>query len=320
MRICVLYFDGCPNHELTVNRVSEVSSRLGIEASVEEVELTDPGQVAALRFLGSPTVQIDGMDIEPDARSRNDFAYSCRMYGSSGVPAEALLEAALSEAIRASCCDPEKSPAASERKPLMSKPRSGHFASLGSVTAAVIGTACCWLPPLLLVFGLSEGGIARLFATARPVFLTMAFLCLGIGFFNVYRARRSAEQTSDCCRKNSLAGRVNQVMLWTALVVVLVMTFFPSLFTNLIGNGNDEISTTAPLVTLAVEGMDCEACSGTIRSSLEKVPGVTAASVSYDEKIAQVNVLERSPAAELRLIEAIEMAGFHARVAPSNIE
>ena len=41
-------------------------------------------------------------------------------------------------------------------------------------------------------------------------------------------------------------------------------------------------------VTLAVKNMDCAACPHTVRSSLEAVPGVTKAVVSYKEKTAIV--------------------------------
>jgi len=50
-----------------------------------------------LRFLGSPTIRVDGKDIEPAARGRTHFGMSCRMYGSSGVPPRELVEAALAE-------------------------------------------------------------------------------------------------------------------------------------------------------------------------------------------------------------------------------
>ena len=76
--------------------VKRVIADLGIPADVEEVEVTSPDDVARLRFLGSPTVLVDGVDIEPEARNRADYSYSCRMYsGVSGLPSEKMLIAAL---------------------------------------------------------------------------------------------------------------------------------------------------------------------------------------------------------------------------------
>jgi hypothetical protein len=33
------------------------------------------------RFLGSPTVRVDGEDVEPAAAERSDFGMKCRLYG-----------------------------------------------------------------------------------------------------------------------------------------------------------------------------------------------------------------------------------------------
>jgi hypothetical protein len=50
------------------------------------------------RFLGSPTLRVDGRDVEPGAAERRDFGLKCRIYrseaGQSGAPAdEWVLEA-----------------------------------------------------------------------------------------------------------------------------------------------------------------------------------------------------------------------------------
>jgi len=96
MRIEILYFEGCPNHMPTVERVKRTVANLGVQAQIEEVEVASPEQVEQLRFLGSPTVLVNGVDVEPEARNRTDYSYSCRMYsGLSGLPSEDRLTAAL---------------------------------------------------------------------------------------------------------------------------------------------------------------------------------------------------------------------------------
>lgn len=98
MRIHVLAFEGCPNDQPTIARIREVLAELALAAEVERIEVT-PDTCAQLRFLGSPTVQIDGLDIEPAARDRTAFAMSCRTYpGSGGVPARSMILNALREA------------------------------------------------------------------------------------------------------------------------------------------------------------------------------------------------------------------------------
>ena len=93
----VLFFEGCPNHRSAVDLAKDVVARVSPDARVEEVEVRDNEEAARLRFLGSPTIHVDGVDVEPEARSRTDYAMSCRVYGGSGMPPREMIEAALEE-------------------------------------------------------------------------------------------------------------------------------------------------------------------------------------------------------------------------------
>jgi hypothetical protein len=96
MRIEVFYFDGCPNHAPTVEHVKQMAVALGVQEKVEEIEVTSLDQAQQLRFLGSPTVRVNGVDIDPSARQRTNYGLSCRVYsGVSGVPPDDLIMAAL---------------------------------------------------------------------------------------------------------------------------------------------------------------------------------------------------------------------------------
>jgi len=58
------------------------------------------------RFLGSPTVRIDGSDVEPGAGERDDFGLKCRLYRSggmtSGVPPREWVVAAIRSTVAGS--------------------------------------------------------------------------------------------------------------------------------------------------------------------------------------------------------------------------
>lgn len=95
MKVEVLYFEGCPHYEATIDLVRDVLTETGVDADVREVEVRDHEEATRLRFLGSPSVRVAGVDIEPGARSSSDFALGCRIYQGSGVPPRALLVAAL---------------------------------------------------------------------------------------------------------------------------------------------------------------------------------------------------------------------------------
>ncbi len=91
----VLYFEGCPNLEPTVALVRDVAAALGIGAEIREVEIRDAVHAKRLLFLGSPTVRVNGVDIDPEAVARTDYAFGCRLWGESGVPPRELMLSAV---------------------------------------------------------------------------------------------------------------------------------------------------------------------------------------------------------------------------------
>ena len=98
----ILYFDGCPNHEPARELVEQVAAELGLEAKIELIEVADADCASRLRFLGSPSVRVEGRDVEPGADERSDFVLSCRVYrserGLAGRPEADWIRSALSEA------------------------------------------------------------------------------------------------------------------------------------------------------------------------------------------------------------------------------
>ena len=98
----ILYFDGCPNHEPAHELVEQVAAELGLQTEIELVEVADAETATRLRFLGSPSVRVDGRDVEPGADERSDFVLSCRVYrserGRVGQPEADWIRSALSAA------------------------------------------------------------------------------------------------------------------------------------------------------------------------------------------------------------------------------
>ncbi len=91
----VLYFEGCPNLGPTIALARDVAAELGIAAEIREVEIRDGADAKRLRFLGSPTVRVNGVDIDPEAVNRTDYAFGCRLWGETGVPERELMRSAL---------------------------------------------------------------------------------------------------------------------------------------------------------------------------------------------------------------------------------
>lgn len=95
----VLYFDGCPNHLPALAMVERVARELGIEPKIRLVNVADQEAAQRQRFLGSPTIRIDGRDVDPYTEERTDYGLSCRVFrteaGIAGQPDERSVRDAL---------------------------------------------------------------------------------------------------------------------------------------------------------------------------------------------------------------------------------
>jgi len=197
MKIQVLYFEGCPNYKPAIDLVRAVAPN----ATIEEVEIKTQQDALRMRFLGSPTILVDGVDVEPGARARTDFGFTCRTYGGRGLPSRAMVASAVDRS----------SPACNAR------PR-GNWLAGSSVGVAAIGSACCWLPLLLLAFGMSAVGLSSAFETFRPWLLALTGILLAGGFYSAYR-------NQPCCTPKS--RRFDRTMVWMATAFVLAFALFP---------------------------------------------------------------------------------------------
>jgi hypothetical protein len=99
MKIQLLYFPECPNVAATRAALARTLVTTGVDAHVEEVDVTGPGTPDELRRWGSPTVLVDGLEVTGEKASS---CGACRLYADpgarSGVPSDALLAAALRRA------------------------------------------------------------------------------------------------------------------------------------------------------------------------------------------------------------------------------
>jgi len=79
-RVELLYFDGCPGHDRLLPMVRRLAGEGGANLTCRGIET--PEGAEAERFLGSPTVRVNGRDVDPTAAAREDFGIKCRLYRS----------------------------------------------------------------------------------------------------------------------------------------------------------------------------------------------------------------------------------------------
>ena len=96
MKIELLYWDGCPSYPEARELLQDIVNGSG---TVEMREVTTQEEAEALSFPGSPTIRVDGVDVDP-AGAGGRPSLSCRIYylpdgRVSPVPSRELLEGAL---------------------------------------------------------------------------------------------------------------------------------------------------------------------------------------------------------------------------------
>jgi hypothetical protein len=99
MRVCFLFYEDCPSHELALERLHEVLAEQGIDTDVKVLEVKSEEQAQELHFVGSPTILVNGQDIDPPPPDSH-YALTCRVYRLedgriSPLPSRAMIRQAI---------------------------------------------------------------------------------------------------------------------------------------------------------------------------------------------------------------------------------
>jgi hypothetical protein len=73
IKIACLFAPGCASRHDTIALVDKAVGKLELSADIREIVIASPEEAARFRFLGSPSLRVNGRDIEPAANDRTDF-------------------------------------------------------------------------------------------------------------------------------------------------------------------------------------------------------------------------------------------------------
>ena len=76
----VLYVQDCPHYRETLALVDRVRGELGIDTGLRTTLVVDQAAAEQARFAGSPTVRVDGRDVEPGSEPVTEYVLGCRLY------------------------------------------------------------------------------------------------------------------------------------------------------------------------------------------------------------------------------------------------
>jgi hypothetical protein len=100
LKIQLLYFEGCPGFAPALSLLQQGLDEEGVASEVLTILVESDESAKKYRFLGSPSIRVDGEDIEVEARSSTDFGMKCRIYDHEGVPGGVPAKSLIRDAIR----------------------------------------------------------------------------------------------------------------------------------------------------------------------------------------------------------------------------
>lgn len=79
MHIEFLYFEDCPSHGAALERLKQVMAEENVDAPITIIKVETDEQAQTEKFIGSPTIRINGADIVLPPTDAEYFL-SCRVY------------------------------------------------------------------------------------------------------------------------------------------------------------------------------------------------------------------------------------------------
>jgi hypothetical protein len=207
MRIEILYVPGCPNYQPTVERVRAVLSSEAVKTGILGIPVTTEVEAKALSFPGSPTVRVNGEDVE--LRPTSVPSLACRLLCKSkwrplrGVAAESDFRRE-SEGVKTSVRVAERA------------------TPVAAVIVVLAALSCCL--PFTFLGALGLAGASVRLQSLRPWLLATAGILLVVGFIQLYVRRNQCQKRSP----------LSIALFWVAAVVVLLVILFPQVIASLI--------------------------------------------------------------------------------------
>jgi hypothetical protein len=98
LRVTFQYIDDCPSHEQALARLRKVLNEEGVSAKIDVIKIESEEQAKRLRFVGSPTILVNGIDIDP--QPIDQYGLACRAYQLedgriSPLPSEEMIRRAI---------------------------------------------------------------------------------------------------------------------------------------------------------------------------------------------------------------------------------
>jgi mercuric ion transport protein len=181
--------------------------------------------------------------------------------------------------------------------------------AVGGIASGILASSCCLLPAVLSLVGAgaSLGAVGETLSALRPLFIAVAVVALGTGFYFAYRKPRNC-----ACEANPRAEKRKRIALWVAAIVATAAAVYPALHSE----PQKTPVASANHLAFDLSGLDCPSCVGKLRAAIRKVPGVAEIDVDYAARRATIGFANGQAPAGSAVIAAIRAIGYDASALP----
>jgi arsenate reductase len=314
-KIEILVTPGCPHAGLAEDLVREVAGRLSPDSRIQRTVVEDAAEAVRLDFPGSPTIRIDGEDLE--GPSAGPAAFACRRYDNGeGVPADWLIESRLIRALAPRhllflCVANSARSQMAEGIARSLAPAGVHVSSAGSEPSRVNPFALRALAEIGIDGSdqRSEGTddvAVRVERDETPPVDAVITLCAEeVCPVWLHDAARAHWPHPDPA---GVSGSEEEILASFRAVRDELVRKLETLFGIEIQKHGADMTR----IELSIDGMSCDHCTARVQKALEAADGVEAVTVSLDPGGAIIEGPALDP--EI-LIAAVEQAGYDARPA-----
>jgi hypothetical protein len=104
IKIEFLFWEACPSHATAWERLQTILKEKSLNAPVTRIEIKTEEDAKQWNFCGSPTIRINGMDIDPKGAEGQRVGLNCRIYHTSDgrvtpAPSEEMIRKAIELAL-----------------------------------------------------------------------------------------------------------------------------------------------------------------------------------------------------------------------------
>lgn len=112
LEISILFIEGCPGYEFTKRYINEIISEdaTDFDVKINMILIESDEDARRLHFIGSPSVRVEGLDIEESFIESKDYAMRSRLYNFEGKPYAYPTKGMIRNAIRKAKLLKEKKP------------------------------------------------------------------------------------------------------------------------------------------------------------------------------------------------------------------